>query len=120
MLHRPLRRRLMDRARAPRPLATKCALVKKRWVATALVAVFLFLHVIRLPEPLGVDQGLFACFTRWVPRGLLPYRDLFDSKPPLFLYWWGLARIVPGELPRAIWWFEAIWLAATLSVAYAF
>jgi hypothetical protein len=111
---------VVARARPPRPLATKRALMKKRWAATALVVVFLFLHIIRLPEPLGVDQGLFACFTRWVPRGLLPYRDLFDSKPPLFLYWWGLARIVPGELPRAIWWFEGIWLAVTLYVAYAF
>jgi hypothetical protein len=88
--------------------------------AVALVLAFLFLHVIRLAEPFGVDQGLFACFTRWVPRGWLPYRDLFDSKPPLFLYWWGLARIVPGDLPRAIWWFQAIWLSATLVVAYAF
>lgn len=84
-----------------------------------LGAAFLLLVVARLPEPLGVDQGLFACFTRWVPRGWLPYRDLFDSKPPLFLYWWGLARVVPGELPRAVWWFEAIWLSATLAVCYA-
>jgi hypothetical protein len=84
-----------------------------------LIGLFLFLHVIRLAEPFGVDQGLFACFTRWVPRGWLPYRDLFDSKPPLFLYWWGLARLVPGALPRSVWWFEAMWLAATLAVAYA-
>jgi 4-amino-4-deoxy-L-arabinose transferase-like glycosyltransferase len=92
----------------------------RRWIAALLASLFLFVHVIRLPEPLGVDQGLFACFTRWVPRGWLPYRDLFDSKPPLFLYWWGLARVVPGELPRAVWWFEAIWLSATLAIAYAF
>ncbi len=84
-----------------------------------LGAAFLLLVIARLPEPLGVDQGLFACFTRWVPRGWLPYRDLFDSKPPLFLYWWGLARIVPGELPRAVWWFEAIWLSLTIVVCYA-
>lgn len=98
-------------------------MVRHRRVLSAVSAVlgasFLLLFVARLIEPLGLDQGLFACFTRWVPRGALPYRDLFDSKPPLFLYWWGLARVVPGELPRAVWWFEGIWLSATLAVAYA-
>lgn len=85
-----------------------------------LGASFLLLFLSRLREPFGVDQGLFGCFTRWVPRGALPYRDLFDSKPPLFLYWWGAARIVPGELPTSVWWFEGIWLSSTLAVAYAF
>ena len=51
---------------------------------TILALAVLAMHVVRLPEPLGIDQGLFACFARWVPRGWLPYRDIFDSKPPLF------------------------------------
>lgn len=87
-------------------------------VASMVVAAALFLFVIRLGEPLGVDQGLFACFTRWVPRGWLPYRDLFDSKPPLFLYWWALPAAVPGDFGRAIWWTEGLWLAATSVVAF--
>jgi hypothetical protein len=86
--------------------------------AGLLAALVLAVHVVRLPEPLGVDQGLFACFARWVPRGALPYRDLFDSKPPLFLYWWAASSIVPGDVVRAAWWWEGIWLAATLGVAY--
>ncbi|HEY8091538.1 MAG TPA: hypothetical protein VIF09_26920 [Polyangiaceae bacterium] len=84
-------------------------------LALAVVAI----HVIRLPEPLGVDQGLFACFARWVPRGWLPYRDIFDSKPPLFLYWWGASGLLPGQVTRAAWWWEGIWLGATLVAAYA-
>jgi len=87
-------------------------------IASLVVATAVFVFVIRLGEPLGVDQGLFACFTRWVPRGWLPYRDLFDSKPPLFLYWWALPAAVPGELGRAIWWTEGLWLAATSIVAF--
>ena len=87
-------------------------------VASLVVAAALFVFVIRLGEPLGVDQGLFACFTRWVPRGWLPYRDLFDSKPPLFLYWWALPAAIPGDFGRAIWWTEGLWLAATSVVAF--
>ncbi len=89
-----------------------------RGCAGLLVALVLVVHVVRLPEPLGIDQGLFACFARWVPRGALPYRDLFDSKPPLFLYWWSASAIVPGDIVRAAWWWEGLWLAGTLGVAY--
>ena len=90
-------------------------------VASALlVASFVFAQVVRIVEPLGLDQGLFACFARWVPRGALPYRDLFDSKPPLLLYLYGLAAAIPGDPVRALWMLEAVWLAATLAVGFAF
>jgi hypothetical protein len=92
--------------------------VKRVASAYALLgALFASLHFVRLVEPLGVDQGLFVCFARWVPRGWLPYRDLFDSKPPLFLYSYALSAIVPGDPIRALWWLEAAWLAATLALA---
>ncbi len=84
-----------------------------------LALAVLAMHVVRLPEPLGIDQGLFACFARWVPRGWLPYRDIFDSKPPLYLYWWGASAIIPGDVVRAAWWWEELWLVATLVLAYA-
>ncbi len=87
-------------------------------VAAAVASLVIAVHVVRLAEPLGIDQGLFACFARWVPRGWLPYRDLFDSKPPLFLYWWGASAIVPGDVVRAAWWWEGLWLAATLGLAF--
>ena len=76
-------------------------------------------HLVRLPEPLGVDQGLFVDFARWVPRGWLPYRDIFDSKPPLFLYWWTVAGLSHGDIVRAAWWWEGAWLCATLVAAFA-
>lgn len=87
--------------------------------ATALVLWFVAAEAVRVVEPLALDQGLFACFTRWVPRGWLPYRDLFDSKPPLFLYTYALARLFPTDLVRGIWALEALWLMATLALAYA-
>jgi 4-amino-4-deoxy-L-arabinose transferase-like glycosyltransferase len=93
-----------------------------RWFAAAVVVlVLLFVAVqwVRSVEPFGLDQGLFACYTRWLPRGWLPYRDLFDSKPPLFLYVWALPALIPGDLVRSVWRFEAAWLAGTVLVAYA-
>lgn len=87
--------------------------------AVVLAAAVVAVHVVRLPEPLGVDQGLFVDFARWVPRGWLPYRDIFDSKPPLFLYWWAVAGLSHGDIVRAAWWWEGAWLGVTLLAAYA-
>jgi hypothetical protein len=93
--------------------------VRFRAAVAAVALWFVGAQALRWNEPLALDQGLFACFTRWVPRGLLPYRDLFDSKPPAFLYSYALARLFPVELPRAIWLFEALWLAGTMWLAFA-
>jgi hypothetical protein len=51
------------------------------WVGIA-VTLFVILQWLRWPEPLGIDQSLFALYGRWVGRGLALYRDLWDSKPP--------------------------------------
>lgn len=83
-----------------------------------LVAVVLFLHWLRAAEPLALDQGLFACFSKWVPRGALPYRDLFDSKPPLFLYSWALAAIVPGDAALSMWRLETVWLLGSMAATF--
>ena len=82
-----------------------------------LIGGFVAMQVIRGGEPLGLDQGLFACFGRWLRDGWLPYRDLFDSKPPLHLYTWVLAWA--GGSPASAWAFEALWLAATCALAFA-
>jgi hypothetical protein len=72
---------------------------------------FVCLQLVRAGEPLGLDQGLFATFGRWLRDGWVPYRDVFDSKPPLHLYTWVPAWTVGP------WLFEAFWLATTMTVA---
>jgi 4-amino-4-deoxy-L-arabinose transferase-like glycosyltransferase len=90
-------------------------------IGPAIVGVvFVTLEVMRANEPLALDQGLFACFGRWVRSGWLPYRDLFDSKPPLFLYTWVLGSAFPGNAATAMWHFEALWLIATMLLAARF
>ncbi|HEY5924680.1 MAG TPA: hypothetical protein VIV11_23535 [Kofleriaceae bacterium] len=81
-----------------------------------LVGGFVAAQLVRSSEPLGLDQGLFACFGRWLRDGWLPYRDIFDSKPPLHLYTWMLAWA--GGSPASAWWFEAVWLAATMAMGF--
>lgn len=36
--------------------------------------------------PLGADQGIYATVADGLRRGLSPYRDLFDLKPPGIYY----------------------------------
>jgi hypothetical protein len=83
----------------------------------ALASGYAGLVWIRAVEPLGMDQGLFALFGRLVPEGWLPYRDLWDSKPPLVLYTYPLAFTLFGERVSALWWFEGAWLGVTALVA---
>ena len=87
-------------------------------VLVLLAAVVLLLHWLRAGEPLALDQGLFACFTRWPDS--LPYRDLFDSKPPLFLYSWSLAALSPGDVPLSMWRLETLWLLGSMAATFVF
>jgi len=84
-----------------------------------VAAGFTLLAWIRTVEPLGLDQGLFALFGQLVPEGWLPYRDLWDSKPPLVLYTYPLAFLLFGERTAGLWWFEGAWLGVTALVIAA-
>ena len=55
-----------------------------------LLVLFISTQFIRWPEPLGIDQSLFACFGLWLPQGDVPYLDLWDSKPPAIFYLYAL------------------------------
>lgn len=74
--------------------------------------------VLRSVEPLGLDQGLFALFGQELPRGAVPYRDLWDSKPPLILLIYPLAMLLFGKSVAAVWLFESAWLGGTLLAAF--
>lgn len=82
------------------------------------VAFFLAMQALRSVEPFGMDQGLFGCFGKWVPQGALPYRDIWDSKPPLILYTYPLAFVLTGGGVGGMWFFEGVWLALTCTVAF--
>lgn len=50
----------------------------------------------RMLEPLGRDQAVFYVLGREAWHGLLPYRDLFEHKPPGVLVIYALAALLDG------------------------
>lgn len=68
----------------------------------ALIAILLRLPVLGLP--LERDEGAYGLIAASWLKGALPYRDLFDHKPPLiyFLYMPAMSG-TPGPVPLRIW-----------------
>ncbi len=60
---------------------------ERRWLGLALLLVLLF-SLPLLTYPFGRDQGEFAQMADAIQRGLAPYKDAWNPKPPLtfFLY----------------------------------
>jgi hypothetical protein len=63
-------------------------------------------------EPWGRDQGIFAAVALGIDHGLVPYRDLYELKPPLthLLYWLSLRLFGPE-----MWGIRALDLAIALA-----
>lgn len=78
-------------------------------MAWAVVATLFALGlVVRSVEPLGLDQGFFACIAQAIHRGALPYRDIWDSKPPGAFYAYAATFALPGPLPMRLWIVEGV------------
>jgi Dolichyl-phosphate-mannose-protein mannosyltransferase len=67
---------------------------------------------------LGSDSGLFAYVGGAILHGQLPYRDVWEQKPPVGFYLNALAVILFGRNPWAIWWFNLIWVALSTIAAF--
>lgn len=70
-----------------------------------LILILLAVTVIALPlltYPLGRDQGEFATIGRGILDGGVPYRDLWNPKPPAVFYVYALAMSILGRTPVAI------------------
>src|SRR3954452_7075662 len=60
---------------APRPAS-------ETWIASASLAFAAAILVPELSFPLARDQGVFACVAERMLHGALPYRDVWEIKPP--------------------------------------
>jgi 4-amino-4-deoxy-L-arabinose transferase-like glycosyltransferase len=72
-----------------------------------------------LTYPFGRDQGVFATAADIISRGGVPYRDVWDVKPPgvFYAYWASFAifgRSTPA--PRAL---DILWTLATAAAIYS-
>lgn len=70
----------------------------------------------RLWEPLGRDQAAFALVGRLAWEGRLPYRDVFEHKPPGLLLLYALVAPLGDLGPAALDITAAVLTAATLAV----
>jgi hypothetical protein len=63
---------------------------------------FVATRLIALPEPLGVDQGIFATAGWCLGRGLMLYRDVWDQKPPGIHLLYAAGFAIAGPRPGAV------------------
>jgi len=56
------------------------------------------------------DSGFYAYFGKAILHGQIPYRDLWDNKPPLGYYLNAVALLVFGQTPWGVWWSSVVWI----------
>lgn len=89
----------------------------ERWLAPSLALLALALTwQLRSPLhhlPLERDEGAYALIAvRWL-GGSIPYRDLFDHKPPFVYLVYALSRLLPGDPVSAVRALATLYLLAT-------
>lgn len=68
--------------------------------ALPLIAICLLPVLLYLPSmatPFERDEGVYATVAQGLLDGQMPYRDLFDNKPPLVYAWYALSFTLFGE-----------------------
>lgn len=93
------------------PAAPRVIFLTVGWIVFLAV----FMLVLNLPwSPVftgpGPDSGVYAYFGSAIVHGQVPYRDVWEQKPPLGFYLNALAVLLFGQNIWAIWWFNLIWI----------
>lgn len=57
----------------------------------------ILLYLPAMGSPFERDEGAYATIAQGILDGKVPYRDLFDNKPPLIYGWYSLSFLVFGE-----------------------
>ncbi len=85
----------------------------------AITVLPVLLYLPFLAEPFQADEGVYATIARGLLEGQVPYRDLFDHKPPLIYGWYAFSFLVFGEglmAPRIV---ASLALSATTLLVFA-
>lgn len=77
-------------------------LALRHWPVLVLIAVIVMLALPTLTYPLGRDQGEFATIGRGLLQGRIPYRDLWNPKPPAVFYLYAGAMNLLGQSTTAL------------------
>ncbi len=87
------------------------------WIGAGLIAAVYFTlsaaSSISSSRPTGHDSGIFLYFGQQILRGAVPFRDLWDHKPPLIFYLDALGLLITQ---RSLW---GVWLLEFASLGLA-
>jgi hypothetical protein len=93
-------------------------MMARRALVAAGLLLFIAARLTALPEPLGIDEGIFATAGWGLTRGLMLYRDVWDQKPPgIHLLYAGAIAILGTHAWIAVVLDAAAWTAVVISVA---
>jgi 4-amino-4-deoxy-L-arabinose transferase-like glycosyltransferase len=74
---------------------------RRRLLEVAFLALLLLIPILLylpfLNMPFERDEGTYATVAQGLLDGKLPYRDLFDNKPPLVYGWYAISFLLFGE-----------------------
>ena len=85
--------------------ATRRATLRRNLLRVITAAVFVAILASRLPgvnQPFGRDQGIFACMGQNILKGSVPYRDMWDQKPPGIHFTYALLMWLFGDSMRVM------------------
>jgi 4-amino-4-deoxy-L-arabinose transferase-like glycosyltransferase len=81
-------------------------------VILAIVVLLQSLPISPVYNHLEADSGVYAYVGSAILDGQLPYRDVWEQKPPVGFYLDALALLF-GHTPWAIWWLNVLWVSMT-------
>lgn len=84
--------------------------------ALSLLPAALYLHFMH--EPLFGDEAVYATMAQGILDGRVPYRDLFDNKPPVLYAWYIASFLLFGEEAYAPRLLAAAALAGTAALVH--
>ena len=64
------------------------------------------------------DSGFYAYYGKAILNGQIPYRDLWDNKPPLGYYLNALGLFVFGQTPWGVWWSSVVWILGCMILLF--
>jgi len=64
------------------------------------------------------DSGFYAYYGKAILHGQIPYRDVWDDKPPLGYYLDALGLFIFGQTPWGVWWSSIVWILGCIILLF--
>lgn len=93
----------------------------KNFLLILIVFIAILLRIPSLSMPLDRDEGTYAYIGwAWLEKGVVPYRDVFDHKPPLTYLVYGILSTIGGNNLITIRFGALLYFLATIAIFYYF